>query len=673
VNTLLYYGLGNALLASLLAVVVAAVGCVCRRRPAVMHSLWLLVLIKLVTPPLVPWPVFHTTSTEAVEGPRNLPVETEAAPAGELLASFAPEANVAPPHDLQPPDPTEPGTEDRVAQADRAEGPPLVEGQIGQLTAMAPPTPQEEQRTAWAMPPWEALVGAVWLTGSVLWLGLAATRLRRFRRLLRLAEPASPLVQLEARRVAACLGLKRCPSLWLMPGPVSPMLWSLAGPARVVLPADLWQRLTAEQRETLLAHELAHWRRRDHWVRHLELAALALYWWHPILWLALREMREAEEQCCDAWVVWALPAAAEEYAAALIETVTFLSESRPAVPLAASGIGRVHHLKRRLTMIMQGTTPRALSSAALIAVLGVGAMLLPLWPTWAQDPPAPARTTPTSPAPDPNPTPAAARYATGLAPAPAAQPAAPAATATYGRTVGHSVSAGHGEDAQDEVDLLKAQLDAKAAELTESKALLQKARRQLDRQERLHAKGASSEGDLEEARTDVTVQEAHVQSKEAQVREVQVRLRQAERRLKAPSGPTAGYSIPAAEAPVNAVPAVTVPPGLAPMPKPTTAPAPAGALVPTTPPAAVEASPYRERKAPEDVERRLRDLEKKLDAILKEVEGLRKLMKQGQTNATPIIPFPPGETVPVPPALEIPEPPKPIDPRSTPTVPLRKS
>ena len=45
-------GLGNALVALVLAVVALVVGLVCRR-PAVVHALWLLVLLKLVTPPLV--------------------------------------------------------------------------------------------------------------------------------------------------------------------------------------------------------------------------------------------------------------------------------------------------------------------------------------------------------------------------------------------------------------------------------------------------------------------------------------------------------------------------------------------------------------------------------------------------------------------------------------------
>jgi hypothetical protein len=72
----------------------------------------------------------------------------------------------------------------------------------------------------------------------------------------------------------------------------------------------------------------------------------------------------------------------------LVETVDFLSETPTAVPLAASRMGHVHDLRRRLTMIMRGSTPRMLSSTGLLSVLALGALSLPLLPTWAQ-PPAP--------------------------------------------------------------------------------------------------------------------------------------------------------------------------------------------------------------------------------------------------------------------------------------------
>ena len=59
-GALLHVGLGNAALVAGPACLAWAAGLACLRRPGLVHGLWLLVLLKLVTPPLVrvplPWP-----------------------------------------------------------------------------------------------------------------------------------------------------------------------------------------------------------------------------------------------------------------------------------------------------------------------------------------------------------------------------------------------------------------------------------------------------------------------------------------------------------------------------------------------------------------------------------------------------------------------------------------
>ena len=53
--------LSNAVMATVLALLASTVGLVCRR-PALVHSLWLLVLIKLITPPIWQIEVFQVSS-----------------------------------------------------------------------------------------------------------------------------------------------------------------------------------------------------------------------------------------------------------------------------------------------------------------------------------------------------------------------------------------------------------------------------------------------------------------------------------------------------------------------------------------------------------------------------------------------------------------------------------
>ena len=72
VETLLHAGLSNAVSATFLALLVACLGRLLARRPAILHCLWLLVLLKLVTPPLyeipIPWPESLSPNEETAVG-----------------------------------------------------------------------------------------------------------------------------------------------------------------------------------------------------------------------------------------------------------------------------------------------------------------------------------------------------------------------------------------------------------------------------------------------------------------------------------------------------------------------------------------------------------------------------------------------------------------------------
>ncbi len=234
---------------------------------------------------------------------------------------------------------------------------------------------------------WEHLVLALVLTGAIAWWTLATVRIVRFQRLLRDVRPMSGEWQARTDELAERLGLGRCPTVCLVPGRVPPMLWAIGGRPRLLLPTELWSVMSPDERTSLLLHELAHLKRRDHWVRWLELIVAGLYWWHPAAWWIRRGLREAEEQCCDAWVVWAMPRGAKTYATALLAALEFVSGARtaPAAASATSGNGHVSCLKRRLRMIIRAKTPKGLSWAGRLAVLGLAALLLPLAPSWAQN------------------------------------------------------------------------------------------------------------------------------------------------------------------------------------------------------------------------------------------------------------------------------------------------
>jgi beta-lactamase regulating signal transducer with metallopeptidase domain len=373
VDSLLYVGLSNAAAALALAIPVAVIGRLCRR-PALVHSLWLLVLLKLVTPPLhyivLPWALAEDKRSIQSNDDTQVKQEKDESTAREYI----PVESV--------PFPTSGDANTEVSPTDR------TDTEAGSLAT--PPLRV-------SMPAWTTVIAVVWVLGSVVCAVIAVRRLWSFHRLLTHAVHAPAQLQERADVLAGRLGIAAAPVVGLIPGRVSPLLWALLGPPRVLLPTGLWSRLSPAQRDTLLLHELAHLRRRDHWVRRLELLVTLLYWWHPVVWLARHELQEAEEQCCDAWVVAVLPAQAEAYAEALLETLRYLSRFRSAVPLGASGIGRVHCLKRRLLMILDGTTPRQLSRVGSGTVLTLAAVLLPLLPAWGQVPVEPAASPPVAP------------------------------------------------------------------------------------------------------------------------------------------------------------------------------------------------------------------------------------------------------------------------------------
>ena len=143
----------------------------------------------------------------------------------------------------------------------------------------------------------------------------------------------------------------------MLPGPIGPMLWPGLGSPSILLPATLWPTLPFSQRQALLLHELAHCKRRDHWVRLLELLATVAYWWNPLVWWCDPDSARPRNNAATMGTS-ARPNAARDYSRALVETVNFAFSAKVRAevhfstpPLATGAVSDFHHLKRRLRMI----------------------------------------------------------------------------------------------------------------------------------------------------------------------------------------------------------------------------------------------------------------------------------------------------------------------------------
>ena len=246
---------------------------------------------------------------------------------------------------------------------------------VGRGFAGSPAATMSAIRSRW--PRFRRGLFLCWGIGCLTWLGLQSLLWLRFSRFLHGFAYPSALLQERADATARRLGLPRSPTVLVVRGVVSPTLWGLGRGTRILMPQHLASHLPLSAQSTLVAHELAHFRRGDQWVRLLEMLVTVLFWWHPVAWWLRREIEIAEEYCCDSWVVSCFPHDCREYAEALLDTVDFVAGTLPArVPLA-SGVGQVPYLRSRLVHIMsrRETGPLRLNSrqraVAFVAALAV--------------------------------------------------------------------------------------------------------------------------------------------------------------------------------------------------------------------------------------------------------------------------------------------------------------
>ena len=388
-NTILEIGLSNALMALVLAIVAAAAATMRKSHPVLAHTLWLLVFVKLLTPPLIAIPI--PVLSERLD---SLVVRT--AP-GEFAEPSRTNGNAAVPSDRSGSwvdaredsgaleiDLSRRSVPDPALASDSENIQPLVAFGLDESSAAADSHPTAAAGASGV----RGVVIAVWLAGSMGWLGLSLVSVWRVCRLLAFARPAPSELREEVRQLAERLKIARCPEVLIVSGRISPMVWPIGPGARILLPADLLEQFTREERSTVLVHELAHVRRRDHWVRQMELVCTVLYWWHPAVWWARSQLRRAEEECCDAWVVTTFPESAQAYAAALLKTVVLFSQlpkHRPIPDPISSGVTTTRLLERRLTMIYRQGTPLHLGRVWRVLLVLLAVLVLPIAPgraTW---------------------------------------------------------------------------------------------------------------------------------------------------------------------------------------------------------------------------------------------------------------------------------------------------
>ncbi len=154
-----------------------------------------------------------------------------------------------------------------------------------------------------------------------------------------------------------------------------PLTWGLWPP--IILLPTAARDWSPSHRTAALAHERAHITRWD-WAVHLGAWGVsALFWFHPLVWLARRELgKEAEHAADDLVLAEGIPPS--DYAALLV------SLARSAPPAGALGVGSSAVGTRvRAVLATRSRTPRRWPAWTVAVVLSTFALpALGAWPTW---------------------------------------------------------------------------------------------------------------------------------------------------------------------------------------------------------------------------------------------------------------------------------------------------
>jgi beta-lactamase regulating signal transducer with metallopeptidase domain len=320
----------------------------CRRRPHWAYALLLLVLIKCVTPPLwsSPTSMFSWLGSE------------------QIVRSSAAAVNApSPATDTMPAEVTPVTISDQPAPASATLQPIVAKAQPGTAPVSL-----------------AAVVLGLWAAGALsifsIVAGMSWAMLSRIERSSQ--KPTVELAKLFAE-LQATVAVGNSARLVVSSAHFGPALVGLIRP-RIVLPALLIEGTPTAELTPIVAHELVHLRRGDHWIAHLQLLAQSIWWFHPLVWWANRELNRAREMSCDEEVLATLDCDPARYAQTLLDVVRLRRQLRP-MPLALSmrpaqfAAMRLNHIMNQ-SLRFHRRTPWAcwvaIALAAMVLLPGAG-------------------------------------------------------------------------------------------------------------------------------------------------------------------------------------------------------------------------------------------------------------------------------------------------------------
>jgi beta-lactamase regulating signal transducer with metallopeptidase domain len=246
------------------------------------------------------------------------------------------------------------------------------------LTAISDPLPAGQFRvpgTGYRAPVVAlSLLYLLGLSAVLAWLAIGRFRLRRIGTMAwPLDDPEwTQILDEERRESGVTKSVQLCSSSVVS----TPLTWGWTSPI-ILLPEDAldWSE---DHRRIVLRHELAHVARGDALSQLVAGVACALYWFHPLVWVAERRLRAECERACDDRVV-SLGTPAADYAAHLLE-VARSARAFGAPGFLSVAMARPSQLEGRLLAVLNGSRQRVSLSpgARRLAIVLSAIVLLPL-------------------------------------------------------------------------------------------------------------------------------------------------------------------------------------------------------------------------------------------------------------------------------------------------------
>ena len=236
--------------------------------------------------------------------------------------------------------------------------------------------------------PWYGWAILAWMAGALLYLLWCLVSHTGIRFIVKRAPPANYEWSVLLEDLTEEMNVRRRVKL-LQSGSIKAAITVGIVNPTIVIPSDT-ERWPDHLRRLVLSHELAHVKRWDTLIETFALFATVLYWFNPLVWFAVKQLRIERERDCDNAVLSA-GARPSDYAELLMNIAADLGDSAKPV-WQLSTISQSSNLKDRLMSILnqkinrsRGSRRSAVLTGALVLALVLPISTSGLWSVKAQE------------------------------------------------------------------------------------------------------------------------------------------------------------------------------------------------------------------------------------------------------------------------------------------------